>query len=84
MDKSMGDVLCGLHGFGSCCILRQWRRKFFHITTTFSQPMQNTDFRYVGKDSNLYVVTDGIRTKHLTGSEFRTFWTGKKSKGLNK
>ena len=44
MDKSKADVLCGLHGFGSSCILRQWRRKFFHITTTFFQPMQISDF----------------------------------------
>ena len=46
--------------------------------------MQNTDFRFVGKKDNKYVVTDGIWVKYLTGSEFRTFWTGKKNKNLNK
>ncbi len=30
-----------------------------------------TNWTYIGKENNHYVVTDGIRTRYLTGSEFR-------------
>ena len=32
-----------------------------------------SNWRYIGKQNNQYLVTDGIRTLHLTGSEFRKF-----------
>ena len=32
-----------------------------------------SNWRFIGKQNNQYLVTDGIRTLHLTGSEFRTF-----------
>lgn len=31
------------------------------------------DFRYVGKEGKLHVVTDGIRTRRLDNREFRQF-----------
>ena len=32
-----------------------------------------TTWTYIGRQGKAYLVTDGIRTKHLTAREFRTF-----------
>jgi len=32
-----------------------------------------SNFRYIGRQGKAYLVTDGIRTLHLTAREFRTF-----------
>jgi hypothetical protein len=32
-----------------------------------------TDYRFIGKEKNNFVVTDGIFIKHLTAKEFRVF-----------
>ena len=32
-----------------------------------------TDFHFIGKQNNQFLITDGIRTKYLTAKEF-TVW----------
>ncbi len=32
-----------------------------------------TDFRYIGKEGKLFLITDGMQTKYLTAKEFRAF-----------
>ena len=31
------------------------------------------NWRFIGKENNRYLVTDGMQILHLTGSEFRKF-----------
>ena len=32
-----------------------------------------TDYRFIGKEKNAFVVTDGMSTKYLTAKEFGVF-----------
>jgi len=32
-----------------------------------------TDYRFIGKEKNAFLVTDGMQIKHLTAKEFGVF-----------